>query len=94
MPALADPVTGDTVESLRAALVALQRQLAESRAAHAADNEAHDELVAGLRGPCDGCAASLDAAMKATAENDMLRKQIAALEDAATAPAPSKRSGK
>lgn len=91
----ATAIDGDTVESLRAELAELQRQLAESRAAHAADNDAHAKLVASLRGPCDGCAANLDAALKATAENDALRKQIAALEEAATAPAqPSKKSAK
>ncbi|RTL25093.1 MAG: hypothetical protein EKK55_10180 [Rhodocyclaceae bacterium] len=92
----AEPSVLPTVGSLEAECDALRVQLAESRAAHAADAEAlrasvaHveslEETIAGLRGPCDGCAASMDAMVKATAECDALRKQIAALEEAATAP--------
>ena len=75
----AAPVSGDTVESLRAELVEARGALAASRAAHEAD-------VASLRGPCDSCESNLASMLAACAERDALRKQVAALEEAATAP--------
>ena len=75
----ATPVSGDTVGSLRAELVEAREALAASRAAHEAD-------VASLRGPCDSCESNLASMLAACAERDALRKQVAALEEAATAP--------
>lgn len=75
----ATPVSGDTVGSLRAELVEAREALAASRAAHEAD-------VAALRGPCDSCESNLESMLAACAERDALRKQVAALEEAATAP--------
>lgn len=105
----ATAVDGDTVESLRAELAELQRQLAESRAAHAADAQAltasvayvetlEAELASARAAHTSAAALANETVEKwsaATAENDALRKQIAALEEAATAPAqPPKKSAK
>lgn len=101
------PVSGDTVESLRAEIAEARKALVESRAAHEADmansvpRATHAALVA-EHAECDSRftkAASLanDTVSKwsaavaeleaVTTERDALRKQVTALEEAATAPA-------
>lgn len=90
----AAPVSGDTVESLRAERDELRAALAASRAAHEAD-------VAALREPCAKCVELADLREQIDmytrgnelliTERDGLRKLVTALEEAATAPATGKK---
>lgn len=80
----AAPVSGATVESLRA-------EIAEARAALAASRAAHEADVASLRGPCDSCESNLASMLAATKELEACRTRCEALEEAATAPPAGKK---